>query len=158
MAAGAAIGIMAARFQLAGFAPLGLLPLAAGITLGYLVSKLATATGEIGARRLVARAAFFAFVAVLVEHTWLYHDFRRQWQDARTANPQVALFRPAEPWTPAEYLRHEVASGSVKLWCVDAALIVAGALSVVFVRRGATEKQIVVADDASSPRLPTPHT
>ncbi len=97
-------------------------------------------------------AVVFALVTVFAEHTWLYRDFRRQWQDAREISPQVALFRPAEPWSPAEYFHYEVASGRIALWCVDAALIVAGTMGVVLLQN----KRFVVADDAKKNLTPDP--
>jgi hypothetical protein len=149
IAAGAAIGSFAAGCHLSGWAPVGLVSLGVGVALGYVLSKLSAASGIGCPRRLAVGALIFALVAVFAEHTWLYHDFRRQWQAARASDPQVALFRPAEPWTPAEYFRHEISSGRVALWCVDAVLIVAGAVGVVLVRRGANTKKLVVADDAN---------
>ncbi len=150
VAAGAAIGWIAARCHASGIAPVGLVSLGAGLALGYVLSKLAAATGMAVSKRLLLGVAAFALVAVFVEHAWLYWDFRRQWQEARLANPQVALFREAEPWTPAEYLWREVSTARIGLWCVDAALVVAGAVGVVFLRRGASNETVVVADDANS--------
>jgi len=134
-AAGAAIGWLAAKCHVSGWAPVGLISLGVGVALGFVLSKLSAAVAVGGPRRLVVGTVIFALVAVFAEHTWLYHDFRRQWEEARTTNPQVALFRPAEPWSPAEYFRHEVSSGRMTLWCLDAALIVAGAVGVVIVRQ-----------------------
>ena len=154
IAAGAAVGWIAARCHATGIAPVGLVSLAAGLTLGYALSKLAAVTGMTVSKRLLAGVAIFALVAVFVEHTWLYWDFRRQWQEARAVNPQVALFREVEPWTPAEYLWREVSTARIGLWCVDAALIVAGAVGVVFARRGAIADNVVEADDANKPLTP----
>lgn len=149
IAAGAAVGWIAARCHASGIAPVGLVSLAAGLALGYALSKLAAATGMKVSKRLLVGVAAFALVAVFVEHTWLYWDFRRQWEEARAVNPQVALFREAEPWTPAEYLWREVSTARIGLWCVDAALIIAGAVGVVFARRGASAEKVVVAEVAS---------
>jgi hypothetical protein len=133
IAAAAAIGWVAAMCHLGGWAPVGLVSLGIGLTLGLVLSKLAAITHVIGWRQLVVGAVIFALITVLVEHTWLYRDFRRQWQEARAAEPHVALFRPAEPWSPAQYFRHEMTPGRAALWCVDAALIVAGAAATVMV-------------------------
>ena len=145
--AGAAIGWIAAKCHQSGMAPVGLVSLGVGLALGFVLAKLAASTGITCPKRLAVGAVVFALVAVFVEHTWLYHDFRRQWQDARDNNAQVALFRPAEPWSPAEYFRHEIASGRSTLWWVDAALVVAGAVSVVLLQN----RRFVVADDAKQP-------
>ena len=120
IAAAAAIGWLAAQLHAHDLAPVILLPLAAGIALGFTLQKLAKAL-VIGRRQAIAGAILFAIVAVLTEHTWLYQDFRRQWQREREANPQVAMFRPAEPVTPAEYFRREASPLRTALWCLDAA-------------------------------------
>jgi hypothetical protein len=135
IAAGLAVGWIAARCHASGLAPVGLVSLAAGLTLGFALAKLAAATGMTVSKRLLWTAAVFALVAVFVEHAWLYWDFRRQWREARAANPQVALFREEEPWTPAEYLWREVSTARIALWGVDAALIVAGTVGVLYVGR-----------------------
>jgi len=154
IAAGAAIGWAAAHCHLSGWAPLGLLSLGVGGLLGLVIAKLADLAGVGCWKRLVIGTMLFALVTVLAEHTWLYRDFRRQWRDARAREPQVALFRPEEPWSPAEYMRHEWSPGRLALWCVDATLIVAAAVGVVLVRRRAITKTFILADDADSP--PTP--
>jgi hypothetical protein len=149
--AGATIGWIAAKCHQSGLAPVGLLSLGVGLALGYVLAKLAASTNIFCHKRLAVGAVVFALVTVFAEHTWLYHDFRRQWQDARDTNAQVALFRPAEPWSPAEYFHHEVASGRIALWCVDATLIVASAVGVALFQN----RRFVVADDAKIPRRPT---
>ena len=149
--AGAAIGWAAARCHLGGWAPVGLLSLGVGGLLGLVIAKLAARIGESNRKNLVIGTVLFALVAVLAEHAWLYRDFRRQWVDARAREPQVALFRPEEPWSPAQYIRHEWSPGRLVLWSVDATLIVAGAVGVVLARRGASSKKFVVADDAHTP-------
>jgi len=154
IAAGAAIGWVAAKCHASGWAPVGLVSLGVGVALGYVVSRVAAACGVRCSKRLMVGTVTFALVVAFVEHAWLYHDFCRQWQDARARDPQVALFRPAEPWSPAEYVRHEISSGSVTLWCVDAVLIAAGAVGTVLIRRDANTQKVVVADDANqSPDL-----
>jgi hypothetical protein len=145
----AAVGWLAARIHLSGWTPLGLLSLAVGIGLGFSISKLATATGICCRKRLVVGALLFAAIAVFAEHAWLYRDFRRQWNEARASEPQVAMFRREEPWSPTEYLRHEIAAGRVALWCMDAALIATGTLGTVLVGRSASTDRVVVADDAN---------
>jgi hypothetical protein len=153
IAAGAVVGWAAAKCHLSGWAPVGLLSLGVGGVLGLVVAKLAERAGVSCRMQLVIGTAIFALVAILAEHAWLYHDFRRQWTDARAREPQVALFRPEEPWSPAEYVLNEWSPGRAALWCVDASLIVAGA---VLVSRGANTKTFVVADDANEPLNPDP--
>lgn len=146
----AAVGGLAAVCHLAGWAPVGILPLAVGVALGWGVTILADRF-EVGCpKRLVAGATIFALVAIFSEHAWIYHDFRRQWHEARV-DPQVALFRPEEPWSPAEYLRHEATGGRIALWGLDAALIGAGTLGLVLARRKLSGNpcNAVVADDAN---------
>jgi hypothetical protein len=144
--AAAVIGWLAAQLQSRGFAPLVLMPLATGLVLGLTLRKLAGALA-IGRRQALWGALLFAIVSVLTEHTWLYQDFRRQWQAEREANPQVAMFRPAEPLSMAEYFRREASSMRVALWCLDAALVVASTVMVVTFHR----EKVVVADDANRP-------
>jgi hypothetical protein len=139
-----------------GWAPLGLLSLAVGVGLGFSILKLATAVGVCCRKRLIVGSLLFASIAVFAEHAWLYRDFRRQWVEARTSEPQVAMFRREEPWSPAEYLQHEIAAGRVTLWCLDAALIAAGTLGTVFVRRSTFTDRVIVADDANNSPTPQP--
>jgi hypothetical protein len=154
LVAGVAVGWAAAEFNLSGWAPVGLLSLGVGGMLGLVVAKLADLAGVRCPKRLVVGTVLFALVTVFAEHTWLYRDFRRQWTDARAREPQVALFRPETPWSPAEYVRHEWSPGRLALWCVDATLIVASAVGVAHLRSGAHTKAFVVADDANTPLTP----
>jgi hypothetical protein len=150
IAAATALGWLAVQCHLHDLAPVGLLPLGIGLLLSFTLTKLAAATG-IGRRQQIVGAILFSFLVIFSEHTWLYRDFRRQWQEARAANPQVALFRPAEPWTPAEYFKHEASGARVTLWCVDAALIVVGTVGVMIMKRKPNETQFAVAGDAKEP-------
>jgi hypothetical protein len=72
-------------------------------------------------------------LAVIAEHTWLYLDFRRQWREAREKSPQMAMFRPESPWSPREYFAIEATPEHAALWCVDAIVILAGAVGTVVV-------------------------
>jgi hypothetical protein len=137
--AGAALAIawLAAMLHVSGHAPLGLVSLGVGAALGALLSAIA-ASGHrpkggrlAGQRLLVLSTIIFAIVTVLAQHAWLYIDFRRQWHEARAASPEVALFRAESPWSPAEYLAHELTPKQAALWALDAALIVAAAVGVV---------------------------
>ncbi|MGD9635539.1 MAG: hypothetical protein AB7I57_07175 [Pirellulales bacterium] len=148
------MGWLAAQCHLAGRAPVGILSLAVGIALGWGAATLAAWVGVVCRKWLVTGAVLFALVAIFTEHAWLYRDFRRQWHEARL-NPQVAMFRPEEPWSPAEYMRHEASGPRIALWGVDAVLIAAGTLGVVLLRRpaihgDADKNRFVVADDANS--------
>jgi hypothetical protein len=75
------LGWIAAKLNFAGFAPFGLLPLANGAMLGLVLVRAAwTASAGAASRKfLIASAIGFALLAVLVEHTWIYLDFCRQW-------------------------------------------------------------------------------
>ena len=71
---------------------------------------------------------------------------------ARGADEQSAgghVFRPEQPWSPAEYVRHESTSGRVALWGLDASLIAAATLGTVLIRR--KSEQFVVTDDVNNP-------
>jgi hypothetical protein len=131
--AAVALGWVVAKLNVAGFAPVGLLPLAVGIALGSATGRLASATGLINRKRLILATLSFAILAVLAEHAWLYRDFCRQWGEARASQAKVAMFRPETPWSPAEYFAHEASPARVALWCVDGVLVVAGAVGAVIV-------------------------
>jgi hypothetical protein len=135
VAAAVALGWLAAKLNVAGFAPVGLLPLAIGIALGGMVGRFATAAGIVSTKRLILTAVLLAIVVVLTEHAWLYRDFCRQWREARTNQAQVAMFRAETPWSPSEYFANEATPGRVALWCIDAALIVVAAVATVWMSR-----------------------
>ncbi len=116
-----------------GYAPLGLVSLGLGATLGAVLVAIAATQGVAGARRLVIGTIALALFVVLAQHAWLYRDFRRQWHEARANSPHVAMFRPETPWTPREYLERELTAGRAALWVVDAALITATATAVVVI-------------------------
>ena len=84
---------------------------------------------------LTIGAAGFALLAALAQHAWLYHDFRRQWHEARASSAQIAMFRQETPWSPAEYFAHEFTPKRAGLWVLDAALIVAGSVATVAVMK-----------------------
>jgi hypothetical protein len=139
--AGAALAIawLAAMLHLSGHAPLGLISLGVGAALGAsLTATAATVPPRPNGGRVVGRTPsvlttiVFAIVAILAQHAWLYMDFRRQWHEARANSAQIAMFRPESPWSPAEYLANELTPGRAALWALDATLIVAAALGVVF--------------------------
>jgi len=151
IAVGAVVGWVAAQCYLGGWAPVGFVSLAVGGCLGLAAGQLAHLAGVLGRRRLVIGTVVLALVAVFAEHAWLYRDFRRQWTEARARDPQVALFRPEAPWSPAEYLRHEWSPGRLAFWCVDATLIVTSAVGVVLARQRQVAKS---ASQATRPSLP----
>jgi hypothetical protein len=132
-----AVAWLAAIVHVSGHAPVGLLSFGVGITLGATLHTIA-ASGHrpkggrlAGRRRLVVGTILLALLTVLAQHAWLYRDFRRQWHEARGKSPQVAMFRPETPWSPAEYFAREVTPTRVALWCMDAALILTGAVGTV---------------------------
>jgi hypothetical protein len=131
--AGAALAIawLAAMLHASGHAPLGLLSLGVGASLGAALSAIAGSQRLAGTGKLILSTIIFAITTVLAQHAWLYIDFRRQWHEARAASAEIAMFRPESPWSSAEYLAHELTPGRVTLWALDAALIVAAAVAVV---------------------------
>jgi hypothetical protein len=153
MLAAVAIGWFAARLHAAGIAPVGLMSLLVGAMLGAALAALAAsqltasdpAASQLAASQLAASqrlagscplvigTILLALVTILAEHAWLYRDFRRQWQDARAESPEVALFRPEQPWSPHEYFAWELSSGRAALWALDAVLVIAAAVTVVIV-------------------------
>ncbi len=119
------IGALAAMLNLAGYAPVGILPIGVGVALGAILFGLAAITQVNCRKRLIVGAMALAMVSVLTEHVWLYRDFRRQWHEARANSPHLAMFRPETPWSLREYAAHEATPQQLVLWSFDAALIVA---------------------------------
>jgi hypothetical protein len=127
------IAWLAALVHASGHAPIGLISLAVGIGLGAILSKIAASMRIAGRKRLIIGTILLATVAVIAEHTWLYLDFRRQWHEARSKSPQVAMFRPESPWSPREYFKIEATPTHAALWCVDATIIVTSAVGIIIV-------------------------
>src|SRR5687768_12228756 len=82
---------LAAKLNIAGVAPIGILSLAVGALLGAVLGGIATLTHVTCRKQLVVGAIVLSILAVLSEHAWLYRDFRRQWHEARAANAHVAM-------------------------------------------------------------------
>jgi ABC-type uncharacterized transport system permease subunit len=127
----AAISWVVTLFHSAGFAPFGLISVSAGLALGAVLCALATTLRVADRSHLIIGTLILAVVTALAQHAWLYRDFRRQWQEARASSAELAMFRPESPWSPAEYLAHELTPGRAAFWTLDAALVVAAAVSVV---------------------------
>jgi hypothetical protein len=140
IAVSAAIGWFAAMCHSRGWAPLGLISMGVGVTLGVALAGIAATQRVAGSWQLVVGTLLLAIVAVLAEHAWLYRDFRRQWREAREASAQAALFRPESPWSPAEYFTREWSPRRAALWCLDAVIIASSAVGTVLVlQRNSTE-------------------
>jgi hypothetical protein len=155
--AAVASGFVAARLNLWGLAPIGLLPIAVGCLLGAILGWLAAFAGVKCRVRLILGTIVLAAVTALAEHAWLYLDFRRQWHEARANSAEVALFRPETPWSPMEYFTREASSGRWALWFTDAAMITSAAvLTSLTVLRYAPKTRI--ASDAAKSDRPTPDT
>jgi exosortase/archaeosortase len=133
--AGIGLGGLAAALNLAGFAPIGILPICVGIALGAVLVGLAAATRINCSRRLIIGAVVLAIVAVLAEHAWLYVQFRREWHRGRAESPQIAMFRPETPWSPAQYFAHQASASGLALWCADAALLTTATAGTVVIGR-----------------------
>jgi hypothetical protein len=127
------IAWLAALVHASGHAPIGLVSLAVGVALGAMLTKVAATQRVVGAKRLIVGTILLTILAVIAEHTWLYLDFRRQWHEAREKSPQMAMFRPESPWSPREYFAIEATPEHAALWCVDAVVILAGAVGTVVV-------------------------
>ncbi len=129
------VGYVAAAVNGAGWAPVGLASLGVGVVLGLALAALAAVTRTYGRRQLVVGAAVLALTTVVATHIWLYRGFCDNWHAVRDQSPQLAMFRPETPWTPSEYLAHELSAGRATLWAVDAVLVVAAAVGTVAVWR-----------------------
>jgi ABC-type uncharacterized transport system permease subunit len=126
-----AIAWLAALVHASGHAPIGLISLAVGIALGAVLKKIAASQRVTSRRQLIIGTLLLAIVAVLAEHTWLYLDFRRQWQEARDKSPQVAIFRSKSPWSPKEFFLNEATPQRTAVWCIDALVVIASAVGTV---------------------------
>jgi hypothetical protein len=104
------------------------------------------------------------FVAIIAQHAWLYVEFRREWHKARAAAPQIAMFRPEAPWSPAEYFGNELKAGSAAVWCLDAVCIAVPAITVFWMmnrkrlQAGAAPQTSIKTTSIKTPNLrpPTP--
>jgi hypothetical protein len=103
--------------------------IALGTALGALAAMLLSPLRP--ARLLVISTVTLALITVLAQHAWLYHDFRRQWHEARAESREAAMFRPESPWSPREYFEHELTPQSAALWLLDAFLITIAATATV---------------------------
>jgi len=119
-----AVAWMAARIHLSGRAPLGLTSLAVGALLGVALAYLAAKLRLAGRYPLALGTVFAAIVLIVAEHAWLYHDFCRQWHEAREKSAAVAMFRDETPPSPQVYFFREF---NGPLWSLDAVTIVAAA-------------------------------
>lgn len=139
--AGAAVAIaiawLASLIHASGHAPVGLVSLSVGVALGFALAKLATALQVTGIRRLVVGTILIATLAIAAEHAWLYLDFRQQWRQSRE-KPHVAVFRSETPWSLAQFFKNEATPQRAALWAVDAAFIVAGAVTTIALRSRST--------------------
>jgi hypothetical protein len=151
------IGYFAARLNLWGIAPVGLLSTAVGCLLGFTLAGLAAVNDITCRTRLILGTFVLALVTVLAEHAWLYRDFRRQWHEARANSAEVALFRPEEPWPPAEYFAREASDGRWAFWILDAGFLILAASATMIVISRQMTKQRVTSDAAKSVDL-TPDT
>jgi hypothetical protein len=133
-----AIAWLAAVLHISGHAPIGLFSVGVGVVLGAMLSAIAASGhrpkgGRLAGRRLLIGTIFLALFTVLAEHAWLYHDFRRQWHEARATSAEVAMFRSEAPWSPSEYFRRELTPQRAALWCLDAALIITAAVAIMLI-------------------------
>lgn len=148
------IAWLGAQIHLFGRPVLGITSLGVGLLLGAILGALAIKLQIPNSSRVVVATLIIALIAMSAQHAWLYRDFRRQWHEARAHSPQVAMFRPAEPWTPREYFLNEIAPSRVALWCADAVLIAIGAvggmLAVKRFAHGAEELRDAKANDTNS--------
>jgi hypothetical protein len=126
------IGWLASIVYASGHSPVGLTSLVVGAILGATLCGIAAGLKITRTRRLITGTIVIAVLTVLAEHTWLYLDYCRQWQQAVAAKPQAALFR-ATPHSAAEYFSHELTPESAALWLLDAVLITSNAAGVMFV-------------------------
>jgi hypothetical protein len=141
-----AAGWIVARLNVAGIAPVGILPLVVGATVGSAAFWLFAQGGVLSRAGLATAAVVVAILTVMAEHAWLYQDFCRQWREARSSQARMAMFRPEEPWSVREYVRREASPGRVAFWCVDGTILVLGAVGAALVWR---RRELATAIDSS---------
>jgi hypothetical protein len=131
----AAISIawLAALLQKTGNAPIGLFSLGVGAAIGAILAGIAAILRIAGLRPLLIGTLLLSIVAIVAEHAWLYHDFRRQWQEERERSATVAMFRPETPASAREYFARQLTARNTALWAADAVLVVAAAIATVLV-------------------------
>src|SRR5262249_54916464 len=111
---------VASLIHSSGNAPLGLVSIGVGATLGVFLANLAATLKLTGKNPPFIGAVLPSILCILAEHPWLSLDFRRQWHADQAKTPQVAIFRPDTPWSPAQYFAHELTPRQGALWAVDA--------------------------------------
>jgi hypothetical protein len=114
------VGWLSAVIHASGHAPVGLTSFFVGALLGVVVGAIAGSFKLRRARTLAVGAIAFALITIIAEHAWLYRDYCRQWEEARTRSVAAATFPNATPPTITEWFKHE---WSPLLWLTDAALI-----------------------------------
>jgi hypothetical protein len=136
LVAAIAVAWLGATVHQSGHAPLGLVSIGVGLTLGAALFTLAVMLGVNGRPGILIAACVLAVVAVITQHAWLYADFRREWHEGRDHSAHVAMFRAESPWSPSKYFAQEATPRRIALWCADAALIVASAYATVWLIGG----------------------
>jgi hypothetical protein len=111
-------------------APLGLVSIGFGLVLGIALAAIAMLLNLRSQRTLMVGTCILTAIAILAQHAWLYVEFRREWHRARAITPEIAMFRPEAPWSPAEYFGNELKSGRALIWCLDALCIAVPAIAV----------------------------
>ena len=114
------VGWLSALIHASGHAPIGLTSFFVGAVLGIVIGVIAASQGIRAAKVLIFGAVALALITIVAEHAWLYRDYCRQWDQARTRSVAAATFPDATPPTMTEWFKHE---WSPLLWLTDAALI-----------------------------------
>jgi hypothetical protein len=142
------IAWIGALLHRSGFAPVGILSIGVGISLGVVLAAIASATHVGHTKRLLIATLALGLIAAVAQHAWLYAEFRRQWHEARERSPQVAMFRGETPWSIGEYFAREATPQRVAIWSVDAVLVAGSAMATVWML-----KKRASTDSASPPTL-----
>jgi ABC-type uncharacterized transport system permease subunit len=159
-AAGIAVALayawVAAKLHAAFVAPIGSLSIGFGLVLGATLGAFAALLNVRPQRNLIVGAVLLTFVAIIAQHAWLYVEFRREWHKARATSPEIAMFRPESPWSPAEYFGRELKAGRAPVWCTDAVLIAAPAIGIFWMMERRRREVSLAADAKNSvPQPPT---
>lgn len=131
LAVAVAVAWLAVKLQQTGVAPVGLLSLVVGGSLGVAWAALARRT-EMGSRpAAMIGGALLAMACVALQHGLLYMAHRAERTELHS-DPQLGLAAAAsalvQPLSPIAYFRSQATTGRALLWSADAVLTVIAAL------------------------------
>jgi hypothetical protein len=151
-----ALAWVVAKLHAAFTAPLGLVSIGFGLIFGIALAAIAMLLNLRSQRALFVGTCVLTAVAIVAQHAWLYVEFRREWHRARATTPEIAMFRPEAPWSPAEYFGNELKAGRAPVWWLDALGIAVPAIAVFWMMDQKRHQATASAPTSNAtPRPPT---